>query len=114
MNRGTYCIKVCGGKCCTLYPPNDDAVRCPRLSDDRSCSVYHKRYGELADQPVVVVGQWASKKNKDVDGNPVVYNFYCGRIEEIIISGTMHPDVKSQCCYAHPELLDKEYPCDTK
>jgi hypothetical protein len=114
MDRDTYCIKVCGGKCCTLYPPNEDAVPCPRLSGDGSCSVYQKRYGELNDQPLVIVGRWTSKKNKDVDDNPVVYNFYCGRIEEIIISGAMPKEIMNQCCYAHPELLEKEYSCDTK
>lgn len=105
MNRDEYCIKVCGGKCCTLYPPNEEPVRCPRLSDDRSCSVYQKRYGELKDQAIVVVGRWESRKNKDVDGEPVVYNFYCGRIEEIIASGGMPKDVMEKCCYVHPELL---------
>jgi hypothetical protein len=114
MDKDTYCIKVCGGKCCTLYPPGEDAVVCPRLSGDRSCSVYQKRYGALGDQPLVVVGRWESKKNKDVDGRPVVYNFYCGRVEEIISSGSMPQEIMAQCCYAHPELLEKKESCDTK
>ncbi len=113
-NKDRYCIEVCKGKCCTLYPPGEEPIRCPKVLESGACSVYHKRYGELANEPIVVVGRWQSKKNKDVDGQPVVYNFYCGRIEEIIISGAMRPEVMSQCCYAHPELLEKEYPCDTK
>jgi hypothetical protein len=114
MNRDTYCIEVCGGKCCTLYPPNEEPVRCPRQLEDGSCSVYDKRYGKLGHQPLIVVGRWESKKITDVEGLPVVYNFYCGRIEEIIASGGMPPDVMRQCCYAHPELLELEDPCVTK
>jgi hypothetical protein len=26
----------------------------------------------------------------------------------------MPRQIMDRCCYAHPELLDKEYPCDTK
>lgn len=88
-----------------MLPPNEEPVKCPRLSEDGSCSVYQKRYGDLVDQPLVVVGQWRSKKNKDVDGQPVIYNFYCGRIEEIIASGAMPKEIMDKCCYAHPELL---------
>jgi hypothetical protein len=114
VDADTYCIKVCGGKCCTLYPPNEEPVRCPRLSADCSCSVYQKRYGEMGSLPLVVVGRWESKKNTDVDGVPVVYNFYCGRIEEIIASGAMPSEIMEQCCYAHPELLEEKESCDTK
>ncbi len=110
MNRDEYCIKVCGGKCCHLHTPwGDGPIPCPRLSADGSCSVYQKRYGELNDQPLVVVGRWESRKIKDVDNKPVVYNFYCGHVEEIIASGAMPKEIMDQCCYAHPELL-----CDTK
>lgn len=107
MEKWEYCINVCGGKCCTLYPPGEEPIRCPKLADNNSCTVYHKRYGpEFADMPVVVVGQWESKKRKDIDGNPVVLPFMCGRIADIIASGAMPLDVMEQCCYAHPELLE--------
>jgi hypothetical protein len=33
--------------------------------------------------------------------------FYCGRIEDIIAAGVLHPEVAAKCCYAHPELLNK-------
>lgn len=111
MDRDTYCIKVCGGKCCYLYTPwGEEPVRCPKLAEDNSCSVYHKRYGELGEERLVVVGSWRSKVRKDIDGEPISYPFYCGRIEEIVASGGMPKEIESQCCYAHPELLDIEEP----
>jgi len=76
--------------------------------------VYQKRYGQLSDQPLVVVGRWKSKKDKDVDGQPIVYNFYCGRIKDIIANGWMPQAIMDKCCYAHPELLEEKGPCDIK
>ena len=109
MKADEYCIRVCGGKCCYLHTPwGEGPIKCPKLAEDNSCSVYHKRYGELAEEKLVIVGQWKSKVRKDIDGEGLTYPFYCGRVEEIIASGAMPKDVMDQCCYAHPELLEVE------
>lgn len=109
MDAATYCIKVCGGKCCYLHTPWGEApIRCPKLAEDNSCSVYDRRYKELVDEPLVVVGQWQSKVRKTIDGEPVTYPFYCGHVKTIIANGHMAKEVEAQCCYAHPELLDVE------
>lgn len=109
MDAATYCIQVCKAKCCYLNTPwGEGPIKCPRLAEDNSCSVYHKRYGELVHEPLVVVGRWQSKVRKDIDGNPVDLPFYCGHVKDIIEKGWMPKDVEAQCCYAHPELLDME------
>jgi hypothetical protein len=107
MDRATYCIEVCGGKCCTLHYPGEFSVRCPKQASDGSCSVYKDRYGGENPAPLVVVGQWKTSRLRTIDGEPVVMPFYCGRIEDIIAAGVLHPEVAAKCCYAHPELLNK-------
>ena len=108
MDRDTYCMKVCGGKCCTLYPPGESPVKCPRQSADGSCSIYSIRYSTpLLEEPLVQVGTWRSKVGAE---RP----FICGHIEQIIASGGLPEEIRSVCCYAHPELLEVEEPCVTK
>lgn len=81
-------------------------MRCPKQAEDGSCSIYATRYAGDDPTPLVVVGQWKTDRLRTVDGDPVVMPFYCGRIEDLIGAGVLHPEVESQCCYAHPELLE--------
>lgn len=105
MDKDTYCIEVCGGKCCTLYPTGEEPVRCPKQAEDGSC--YNKRYSEpFVHQRLVVVGQWKSKVRRDIDGELITFPFYCGHIENIIAEGGLPEEIAKQCCYAHPELLE--------
>lgn len=110
MDEATYCIKVCKAKCCYLHTPwGEGPIRCPRLSEDNSCSVYNYRYGELLNDPLVIVGRWESKEKK------AEFPFYCGHIKEIIAKGLLPKHIEVQCCYAHQELLETiEEPCVTK
>ncbi len=97
MTHDEYCIKVCGGKCCTLYPAGKAPIRCPRLAKDGSCSVYKERYPANEPTPrLVQVGT--------VLGKP----FMCGMIEDVLASGAMPKSIQDQCCYAHPELLNEK------
>ena len=106
--RDRYCMEVCGGKCCTLYPVGEEPVRCPRQAADGSCSIYSIRYsGPLVHEDVVQVGQW-----KSVTG--ALKPFYCGHIEKVIAKGLLPKEIEDVCCYAHPELLEVEEPCGTK
>lgn len=90
MDRDTYCIKVCGGKCCTFYP---EGIRCPRQAADGSCGIYEGRYAPGAPDLVVI----GFHKNKPL---------WCGRIEQIIAKGQLPKEIEKYCCYAHPELLE--------
>lgn len=108
MDQFTYCTKVCGGKCCYLHFPGEDAVKCPNLLENNACGVYAKRYGSESPEPVLVVGYWETKKYKDLSGKPVRMPFWCGQIKDIIASGRMRKDIEDQCCFAHPELLEEK------
>jgi hypothetical protein len=115
MDAATYCIKVCGGKCCTLHTNWGESVRCPKQAEDGSCTVYNQRYAEpCASQKLVIVGQWVSKVKKDIEGFKVVFPFYCGHVKDIAASGGLPKEVAEQCCYIHPELLNMEESCATK
>ena len=108
MDRDTYCMKVCGGKCCTLYPVGEEPVRCPRQSADGSCSIYNIRYSSpLLEEKLVQVGEWMNRLG-------VVRPFVCGHIENIIASNDLPEAVRKVCCYANPDLLEVEEPCVTK
>ncbi len=97
-------MEVCGGKCCTLYPVGEEPVRCPRQAIDGSCSIYAVRYSSpLLEEQLVQVGTWKNRKGAE---RP----FVCGHIEQIITKGLLPKHIEDVCCYAHPELLDKEYP----
>lgn len=107
--RDQYCMKVCGGKCCTLYPPGEEPVRCPRQKTDGSCSIYSIRYSSpLREENLVQVGVWNDSRGME---RP----FICGHIERIIAEGHLPKHIEDICCYAHPELLESmEEPCATK
>lgn len=107
--RDRYCMEVCGGKCCTLYAPGEEPVRCPRQAANGSCSIYSIRYSSpLIEEELVQVGVWKDKRGTE---RP----FVCGHIEQIIAKGHLPKHVADVCCYAHPELLETmEEPCATK
>jgi len=109
VDKATYCRTVCGAKCCSIVFPGEELTKCPRLSEDNSCSVYSQRYPENP-EPLVVVGYWQLKNRKDLEGNPVVMPFWCGRVDDLIKSGMMPKSIEDQCCYAHPELLEDSQP----
>lgn len=99
--RDKYCIEICKGKCCTLYPPGEEPVRCPRQTPDGSCGIYHIRYSmPLLKEPLVQVGAWKSRSG-------IERPFVCGHIEEIIAQGHLPKHIEEGCCYAHPELLER-------
>ena len=108
MDRDTYCMEICGGKCCTLYPAGEEPVRCPRQSADGSCSIYSIRNSSpFQEEKLVQVGEWKNRMG-------VVRPFVCGHIEDIIASNSLPEHIRKECCYAHPELLQVEEPCVTK
>jgi hypothetical protein len=101
----TYCTKVCGAKCCVLHLPDEGAVPCPRLTKDKACSVYRKRFApEMPD--LVVVGRFKSRVYQDLEGKPAVRPFWCGRIEKLLAQGQVPKEIADQCCYANPGVLN--------
>lgn len=102
MDKGAYCVQVCGGRCCTLHAENNQRVKCPRQSQDGSCSIYNIRYSPpLSEERLVKVGEW-----QDVTG--AIRPFVCGRIDEIIAHKLLPEEIAQGCCYVHPELLEEE------
>lgn len=93
-----YCAEVCGAKCCYIYVAGKP-VRCPQLSDDNTCKVYNKRYGERAEEPIVVVGSWVNKAIKDIDGNYPSVPFYCGRIKDLLDKNLLAEEIRKECWY---------------
>lgn len=96
MDKDTYCITVCKGKCCTLYP---EGVRCPRQEPSGACGIYEERYAPEGSPDIVIVGFY---KNRQGHLRP----FHCGKIEQLLERNELPPEIRQQCCYAHPELLE--------
>ncbi|TXH14213.1 MAG: hypothetical protein E6R03_09665 [Hyphomicrobiaceae bacterium] len=101
-----YCSRICKGRCCHFTSPEEGDVPCPNLTKDNLCGVYRKRYAEGMPD-LVVVGHYRSRTVKTLEGKAATRPFFCGRIEQIIAAGRMHPDIVAQCCIAHPELLER-------
>jgi hypothetical protein len=102
-----YCTGVCGAKCCVMNVPDEGVIPCPRLNDDKSCSVYQQRYAEGMPD-LVVVGYFKSRRYKTIDGDAATRPFWCGRIEQLYAAGQIPNEVAAQCCVIHPELLNQE------
>jgi len=94
-----YCSEVCGGKCCYVYHEDKPLTACPQLNEQKLCSIYRERY-EL-NQPYSF-----SKKLRRGD-KLFVINTKCGRIEDLIKNHTLPKEIEDQCCFAHPELLQR-------
>ena len=107
--RDRYCMEVCGGKCCTLYPLGEEPTKCSKQTADGSCSIYSIRYSSpLLEVDLVQVGTWKDRKG-------IERPFVCGHIAAIIAQGYLPKHIADGCCYAHPELLEAmEEPCVTK
>lgn len=96
IKKDDYCIHVCGGKCC-IHPT--DHISCIYLKDG-ACSVYEERYSEGHPEEELIFFY-------TIGGPPKP--FYCGKIEKLIEKKQLSPEVEAQCCYAHEELLLKDY-----
>jgi hypothetical protein len=99
-----YCREICGGQCCYLRTPEEGVLPCPNLKEDKSCGVYEKRYADGMPN-LVQVGTYRSRSIVDLEGQPAVRPFFCGRIVAILAAKGLPPEVEAQCCVAHPELL---------
>lgn len=99
-----YCIKVCKAKCCVI---DAEKIPCPLLTPDCKCSIYKERFGEGSKEEEIV--GWYQSSVLDSDGNRTIQPIMCSRILTILAEDNLPLDVRAQCCYAHPELLNKDY-----
>lgn len=106
MDRDQYCIQVCKGKCCIFRDKTEGEVRCPNLQENGACGVYKERYADGMPD-VVAVGRYRSKVYKDLKGEFVDRPFFCGRIEQILAAGSLPRDIRDQCCYFNPAVLER-------
>lgn len=71
---------------------------CPRLKDCK-CTIYDKRfspeYGDYEEVARVKIGD-------------NLIPFICGRIEKLLKDKLLPEPIEQQCCYAHPELLERD------
>ena len=105
MEAKEYCSTICKAKCCYQKSEDEGVVKCQHLTDGNTCGVYEERYKEGSDD-VVIIGYFSSIKYKDLKGEPAARPFYCGKITDLIANNHLPEDVKAQCCFANPKLLD--------
>lgn len=93
MEAKQYCSEICGAKCCKVWDGQTKIAQCPKLSKEKLCGFYKERYQENKPFSFLVV----------INGNENLAN--CGNIGQMILDGTLPEWIKSQCCYAYPDLL---------
>jgi hypothetical protein len=76
--------------------------KCPKLSDNNTCSIYKERF-ELN-----IPYSWVDYKIQE-DGNIDIIQAKCGLIKQILKNKGLPKEIEDQCCFAHPELLEREY-----
>ena len=104
MDEATYCSQICQAKCCYLRLPDEDVVRCPHLTEEKTCGVYGERYAP--GMPDLVVVGYFKSRHKQLDGQPATRPFWCGRMKQLFAAGMIPPDVAAGCCVIRPELLN--------
>lgn len=101
ISKDDYCIKVCKARCCKHKATGHT---CAHLSADCKCKIYKERFAEgSADSEVVDVFVHSGR----------LLQLICERIEKLIATNSLDPEVRAQCCYADPSLLEGQYGTET-
>lgn len=87
-----YCSKVCGAKCCSVWFLGSKIGTCPKLTADCKCSIYEDRFIKKKPFRFTLLNGTVRAR--------------CSEILKIIQRGELAPEIKQQCCFAHPEVLD--------
>ena len=103
MTKDEYCINVCGGKCCTLHL-GEHRIRCSEQLKDNSCGIYKERFEPGAPEKKLV----SLYVIPDKQGCPTVGQFWCWRIEALLVHNQLPEEVQENCCYVHPDLLEEQ------
>ena len=85
-----YCSKVCGAKCCLKAEAMLAPAQCPQLGDDNLCRIYEDRLG-FTFPAVFRSGDFGHCR--------------CSPIK--VYLRTAPEEIKRQCCYHDPSLLDE-------
>lgn len=88
MTAKDYCSRICGAKCCKAHAPIVWPPRCPKLTADNLCSIYETRIGF----------RFNARDSRGGTGTCV-----CSPVETFV--KILPPEVRAQCCFVHPELL---------
>ena len=81
--KDRYCIEICRGKCC--YLPGKRP--CPNLGKDFKCKIHDKWKDN-----------WCHFEIEGIKAMP---------IKELLKNRLLPDGVIDNCCYAHPELLER-------
>lgn len=94
-----YCSEICEGKCCHVWKEKKKIAACPKLKEDKTCSIYRQRY--LLD--ISFSFNYLDNSN----GSFSCLTARCGSIHDLLKDPTFPSEIKAECCYAHPELLEQ-------
>lgn len=101
MTNFEYCKNICKGKCCQIYDKDKNLLTtCPNLSSDFYCLIYPN----WIDDHCVFEFQ-ADIGEKDLDGSSILSKIKAEEMTNVLKYDLMPGWIRSQCCYAHPELL---------
>lgn len=98
ISKKEYCSNICEAKCCYAYYESIPIATCPKLDENNLCSIYKERYEE--GKPFSFI---KSMKYKD---KLLVINATCGNIADVLKTNRLPADIKKQCCYYNPKLLE--------
>lgn len=95
ISAADYCSKICGAKCCYARPLN---IRCPNLSSENLCLIYQTRFGQGSAEEEVVAFH--------ILDDDSVAPIRCSRIEKLLKEPDFPEEIRAQCCFANPKLLE--------
>jgi hypothetical protein len=95
-----YCSDICKAKCCYARYEDVAIKPCPQLNEKNLCSIYKERFEE--NKP------YRFTTSLIRNDKLLVLNVHCGKIEEIIKRDQLPQDIKKQCCFYNPKLLEIE------
>lgn len=89
-----------------MFNFDGEKVPCPNRDPvSKLCNIYESRYKPGA-PAVEIVG--FHRLERSARAFPVFRALACGRILDIIARKELPPEVEAQCCFAHPELLERD------
>jgi hypothetical protein len=94
-----YCMNVCGAKCCYVK-----GTACPCLRGTK-CAIYERRFADGAPD-------FADVGLVQIRGKLMRYT--CGKIARVLELKILSPEIREQCCYHDPTLLEKDYGSETR
>jgi len=98
ISKKEYCSTICKGKCCYVYYDDIPVAACPKLDENNLCSIYKERYEE--NKPFHFI------KSISYKDKLLVIKADCGKIADVLKSNKLPENIKKQCCWHNPKLLE--------